>query len=230
MEESIAIRRELGVCGDLAASLNNASGCYSDLAGLETTREGRASWLAKAVKAVEEAVGIYRELGVRGDLAASLNNASNLYGARAGLETTRKGRASWLAKAVKAVEESIAIRRELGVRGDLASSLGSLCQHQRGLAETEDAPAEAARRLTLSQEAIDEAVGLFRHAGNTPHLLLALQDAVIARLLQAQAGVGLDSEELMKLIDEGFALAKSMEDEKRVAFFGDLKRKLTEGG
>ncbi|MCK4873921.1 MAG: hypothetical protein KAS72_14465 [Phycisphaerales bacterium] len=230
VEEAVGIYRELGVRGDLAMSLNNASNRYSALAGLETTREGRASWLAKAIKAVEEAVGIYRELGVRGDLAASLNNASNPYSDLAGLETTREGRASWLAKAVKAVEESIAIRRELGVRGDLASSLGSLCQHQRGLAETEDAPAEAARRLTLSQEAIDEAVGLFRHAGNTPHLLLALQDAVIARLLQAQAGVGLDSEELMKLIDEGFALAKSMEDEKRVAFFGDLKRKLTEGG
>ena len=71
---------------------------------------------------------------------------------------------------------------------------------------------------------------LFRHAGNTPHLLMSLQDAVIARLLQAQAGAGLDPEELMQLIDEGLSLATSMQNEQATEFFTDLKRQLTEGG
>ena len=53
-----------------------------------------------------------------------------------------------------AVEESVAIRRELGVRGELAMSLGSLCQHQRALAEAEVEPGEITRRLELSREAI----------------------------------------------------------------------------
>lgn len=84
--------------------------------------------------------------------------------------------------------------------------------------------------LTRSREAIDEAVTLFRHAGNTPYLLMSLQDAVIARLMLAGPGVGLDADELMGLIDEGLGLARSMEDEEAVEFFTDIKRKLSEGG
>lgn len=71
---------------------------------------------------------------------------------------------------------------------------------------------------------------LFRDAGNAPYLLIALQDAVIVRLLQAQGGAGLDAEELMKLIDEGLSLATSMQNEQATEFFTDLKRQLTEGG
>jgi len=232
VEESVAIYRELGVLGDLASSLNNVSNRHSNLAGLETTREGRRSCLAKAVEAVEESVAIYRELGVRGVLANSLNSVSNCYSGLAGLETTREGRRSWLAKAVEAVEDSVAIRRELGVRGDLAMSLGSLCRHRRALADVEGAvgPEEAARSLLLSREAIDEAVTLFRDAGNIPHLLISLQDAVIARLLQAAPGVGVDVEELAALIEEGLELATSMENEQAIEFFRDNKRKLSEGG
>ncbi|HET6493831.1 MAG TPA: hypothetical protein VFH61_00515 [Thermoleophilia bacterium] len=229
VEKAVAICRELGLRGDLAMSLSNGSNIYSDLAGLETTREGRREWLTKAVDAVEESIAIRRELGVRGDLAGSLSNASTRYGALAGLETTREGRRSWLTKAVDAVQESIAIRRELGVRADLASSLGSLCRHQGSLAETEVEPPEAERRLKLSREAIDEGVELFRHAGNTPYLLIALQEAVTGRLLLAGAGAGLDVDETMELIDEGLALAKSMEDQQAIDFFVRHKRMLTEG-
>ena len=60
--------------GLIALAFNNASVIYGTVAGLETTREGRRSWLAKAVAAVEESVAIYRDLGVRRDLADSLNN------------------------------------------------------------------------------------------------------------------------------------------------------------
>lgn len=230
VEESIAIHRDLGLTGDLAGTLNNVSLRYGNLAGLQTTREGRQSWLEKAVEAAEESAAIRRRLGLRRSLAASLNNVSTHYRGRAGIETTRKLRRFWLEKAVKAVEESITIHRELGLTGELASSLGSLCQHQRAFAETEVEPAETARRLSLSREAISEAVALFREAGNTSQLLLAYEYAVTARLEQLPIGGEVDVEELMGFIEEGLTLAQSMEDEEMTAFFTDVKRKLTEGG
>ena len=223
-EEAVEIYRELGVRGGLAGSLNNASNRYNDLAGLETTREGCRAWLTKAIEAVEESITIRCELGVPSDLASSLNTASNGYSKLASLETTREGRGAWLTKAVEAVEAAITIRRELGVRGELAMSLGSMCQHQRGLAEAAVDVEEVGRRLMLSREAIDESVALFREAGNTPYLLLALQEAVVSRALQVQAGIGVDREEWMVLIEEGLVLARSMEDEQAVGFFTNAKR------
>ena len=107
------------------------------------------SWLIKAAEVAEESVALRRELGVRGDLAMSLNNASNHYSDLAGLERARDGRRPWLIKAVEAVEEAIAIRRKLGIPGDLASSLGSMCQHQRSLAGAEVEPAEVVRPYIL---------------------------------------------------------------------------------
>lgn len=228
VKESLDICRELGLRGDLASSLNNLSNRYGDLASLETTREGRRAWLDKAVAAVEESLAIRRELGLRGDLAASLNNQSIRYRDLAELETTREGRRAWLDKAVAAVEESVAVRRELGVRGELASSLGSLCQHQRGLAETELEPEETARRLTLAREAIDEAVTLFRDAGNAPHQLIVFQEAVATRLLLAQSGVAPDPSELLNLIDEGLTLATSLRNDAAIDFFTTQKRNLTD--
>jgi hypothetical protein len=215
---------------ELATSLNNASNQYSDLARLETTSEGRRAWVTKAVEAVEESVAIHRGLSGGGDLASSLNSASNRYSELAGLETTREGRGLWLTRAVEAVEEAVGIWRELGVGGDLAMSLGALGQHQRSLAEAEVDPAEAERWLTRSREVIDEAVALFREAGNTPYLLMSLQDAVVARVMLARAGAGVDAEELMGLVDEGLGLGRSMEDEGAVEFFSGVKRKLSEGG
>ena len=46
-----------------AMSLNNASNRYSELAGLEETREGRVGQLERAVEAIEEAV---RKIGGAG--------------------------------------------------------------------------------------------------------------------------------------------------------------------
>ena len=44
--------------------------------------------------------------------------------------------------------------------------------------------------------------------------------------MQAKGGVGPDANELMDLIDEGLGLARSMENEKAIGFFSDVKRKL----
>jgi hypothetical protein len=226
VEESIGIRREMGVPGDLARSLNNASAFYSRLANLETTREGQSGWLRKAVEAVEESVGIRREMGVPGDLARSLNNASAFYSALAGLEMTREGRGGWLRKAMEAVEEAVRIYRELGVQGDLAISLGATCQILRMKAENSDDAGARLADLRSSRDAIQEAAGFFCESGNTPYFLMSLQNVVIAHGLVADAGDPLDEAAIRAACTKGRALAQSMEDSERAAFFADVLEQL----
>jgi hypothetical protein len=57
---------------EVAMSLNNASRFYSALAGLEETKEGRKEQLDIAVEYIEEAIEIYKELGLKVELANSL--------------------------------------------------------------------------------------------------------------------------------------------------------------
>ncbi len=99
----------------LSMASNNASVFYSELAGLEESREGRAERLRAAVAAIEEAVRIRRALGLQADLAMSLNNASNRYSELAGLEESREGRAERLRAAVAAIEEAVTIFRSYGI-------------------------------------------------------------------------------------------------------------------
>ena len=63
----------------MATSLNNASNFYSDIAGLEVTKEARKEKLDIAIKYIEEAIGIRRELGLKTDLADSLGNSVLVY-------------------------------------------------------------------------------------------------------------------------------------------------------
>jgi hypothetical protein len=53
----------------------------------------------------------------------SLNNASNRYSGLAALEETKEARKEQLDIAVEYIEEAIWIRRELGLKADLADSL-----------------------------------------------------------------------------------------------------------
>jgi hypothetical protein len=57
---------------DLSASLNNGANLYSELAALQQTREERLESVQKAVNYIEEAIEIYRDLGLIFDLAHSL--------------------------------------------------------------------------------------------------------------------------------------------------------------
>jgi len=125
IEEAARLYRDLGLRAELAASLNNASGCYSDLAGQEEMREGRVQLLQQAVAAIEEAVTIHRDLGLRAKLATFLNNASLRYSDLAGQEETREGRGQLLEQAVAAIEEAARLSRDLGLRAELAMSLNN---------------------------------------------------------------------------------------------------------
>ncbi|MGB7000937.1 MAG: hypothetical protein WBE22_02825, partial [Halobacteriota archaeon] len=137
IEEATVIRRELGLKADVATSLNNSSNFYSDLAGLEVTKEARKEKLDIAIKYIEEAIGIYKGLGLKANVATSLNNASNFYSDLAGLEETKEARKEKLDIAIKYIEEAIGIRRELGLKANVATSLNNASNFYSDLAGLE---------------------------------------------------------------------------------------------
>ena len=123
IEEAIEIKRKLGLKVNVAASLNNASSFYYDIAGLEETKEARKEKLDNALVYIEEAIRIYEELDLKADVAMSLNNASTFYSDLAGLDVTKEARKEKLDKAIEYIEDAIGIRRELGLKAKLAHSL-----------------------------------------------------------------------------------------------------------
>jgi len=226
IEESVRIRRGLGLQADLASSLNNASLRYSDLAGLEETREGRAQRLRQAVEAIEEAVSLYRGLGLQADLAMSLNNASAFYSDLAGLEETRQGRAERLRQAVEAIEESVRIRRGLGLQADLAMSLNNAAKAYFGMMDVEEEAEAQIGWLHKALAAMQGAVDGFRTQGIVPHLMVTLQNLVRIHWMLAQRTGELDAERVLALCREGEALCGPMEDEEGLAFYRQVRQAL----
>jgi len=177
IEEAIGIRRELGLKADVAMSLNNASNRYSDLVGLEDTKEGRKEKLDKAIKYIEEAIGIRRELGLKAYVASSLNNASRFYSGLAGLEETKEGRKEKLDKAIKYIEEAIGIRRELGLKADVATSLNNASNSYSDLAGLEETKEGRKEKLDKAVEYIEEAIGIRRELGLKADVAMSLNNA-----------------------------------------------------
>jgi tetratricopeptide (TPR) repeat protein len=173
-EEAVRLNRALGLQRNLATALDVASNCYFSRVGVETTREDRGSWLHRAIEAVEEAACIHRELGMQGHLAMSLSNVSNLYSELASLETTCESQGNWLRKAVAVVEESVRIRRALGVQDELAASLNNASQRYSSLAGLETSHETSACWLEKAVEAVEEAVHISREVGMQAELALSL--------------------------------------------------------
>jgi tetratricopeptide (TPR) repeat protein len=103
--------------------LFNLSYYYSEKIKESRTKVELSSNLEKAIKYIEEAIGIYKELGLKADVATSMNNASNFYSDLAGLEETKEARKEKLDNAVEYIEEAIGIYKELGLKANLAHSL-----------------------------------------------------------------------------------------------------------
>jgi tetratricopeptide (TPR) repeat protein len=143
--------------------LNNASCFYSDLARLEETKEARKEKLDIAVEYIEEAIGIRRELGLKADVAMSLNNASNRYSDLAGLEETKEARKEKLDIAVEYIEEAIGIRRELGLKAGVAMSLNNASCFYSDLARLEETKEARKEKLDIAVEYIEEAIGIQFH-------------------------------------------------------------------
>jgi len=81
--------------------LFNLSYYYSEKIKKSKTKEELSDNLGKAIKYIEEAIGIYKELGLKADVATSMNNASSFYSDLAGLEVTKEARKENLDKAIK---------------------------------------------------------------------------------------------------------------------------------
>jgi tetratricopeptide (TPR) repeat protein len=150
----------------VAMSLNNASNRYSNLVGLEVTKDARKEKLDIAIKYIEEAIGIYKGLGLKADVAMSLNNASNRYSDLAGLEETKETRKEKLDIAIKYIEEAIGIYKELGLKVDVATSMNNasgVYSDLAGLEETKEArKGKLDRAIKYIEEAIDGPCGIRR--------------------------------------------------------------------
>jgi len=162
IEEAVGVYRRLNVPAYLAASLNNASGCYAALAEAAASVEERRELLGKAVATIEEAIRIRRRLNLPADLGRSLNNASNLYADLAQAAASVEERRELLGKAVAAIEEAIRIRRRLNLPADLAGSLNNASPCYAALAEAAASVEERRELVGKAVAAIEEAVGLYR--------------------------------------------------------------------
>jgi tetratricopeptide (TPR) repeat protein len=174
IEEAIRIRRELGLKADVAMSLNNASNRYSDLAGLEVTKEARKEQLDIAVDYIEEAIRICKELGLKADVATSMNNASGFF-YLAGLEETKEAGKEKLDIAVDYIEEAIRIYKEFGLKADVATSMNnasSFYSYLAGLEETKEARKE---KLGIAVDYIEEAIRIRRELGLKVELAHSLE-------------------------------------------------------
>jgi tetratricopeptide (TPR) repeat protein len=218
IEEAIKIYRDLGLQADVAMSLNNASSFYSDLAGLETTRESRAEKLQKAIEYIEEAIKIRRDLGLQADVAMSLNNASNRYSDLAGLETTRESRAEKLQKAIEYIEEAIKIRRDLGLLADVAMSLGTASICFRNMSEAAEIQEIRLELMKKALEYIEEALDRFQKLGLAKYEVRALTNAVITHIALGELE-NIDFIRAKAICSKGMALAEEMEDNDRASFF-----------
>jgi tetratricopeptide (TPR) repeat protein len=177
IEEAIGIRRELGLKADVAMSLNNASNRYSELAGLEVTKVGMKERLDKAIEYIEEAIGIRRELGLKADVAMSLNNASNRYSELAGLEVTKEARKEKLDKAVKYIEEAIVIYKELGLKADVAMSMNNASSFYSNLARLEETKEARKEMLDKAVEYIEKAIRIYRELGLKADVAMSMNNA-----------------------------------------------------
>jgi tetratricopeptide (TPR) repeat protein len=176
-EEAIVIKRVLGMKAGIAASLNNASNLYSDLAALGETKEGRKELLDKAIEYIEEAIVIYRELGMKAEVATSLNNASNFHSDLAALEEKKEGRKELLDKAIEYIEEAIGIRRELGMKADVAMSLNNASNLYSDLAALEEKKKGRKELLDNAIGYIEEAIGIYRELGMKAEVATSLNNA-----------------------------------------------------
>jgi tetratricopeptide (TPR) repeat protein len=177
IEGAIAIYKELGLKAEVAGSLNNASNFYSVLAELEVTKEAREEKLDKAVVYIEEAIGIRRELGLKAEVAGSLNNASNFYSVLAELEETKEARKEKLDKAVVYIEEAIAVYKELGLKADLATSLNNASSFYSDLAGLEETKETRKEQLDIAVEYIEEAIGIRRELGLKADVAMSMNNA-----------------------------------------------------
>jgi tetratricopeptide (TPR) repeat protein len=189
IEEAIGIRRELGSKAEVAMSMNNASNCYLDLAVLEETKEARKEKLEIAVDYIEEAIEIYKGLGLKADVAMSMNNASNCYSDLAVLEETKEARKEKLEIAVDYIEEAIGIYKELGLKAEVATSMNNASNRYSNLAVLEETKEARKEKLEIAVDYIEEAIRIRRELGLKVDVVdsLAISVFVYSKIIEFDA-------------------------------------------
>jgi tetratricopeptide (TPR) repeat protein len=177
IEEAIGIRKDLGLRADLSTSLNNASNRYAELYSLQQTRNEKLESIQTAVKYIEEAIGIYRDLGLRADLSGSLNNASNFYAELYSLQETRDEKLESIQTAVKYVEEAIEIRKDLGLRAELSGSLNNASNRYAELYPLQETRDEKLESIQTAVKYVEEAIEIRKDLGLRTELSGSLNNA-----------------------------------------------------
>jgi hypothetical protein len=119
----------------LATALFNTSNAHSDLAALQTSRQERAQALQHAIAYIEEAIQLYRALGLQAEVATSLNNASGIYRAMAQETKVVEGQVKWLEKGLACIEEAVSTFRAQGIVPYLLVALANAVMTHLMLAE-----------------------------------------------------------------------------------------------
>ena len=172
-EEALTISRDPE---ERAMFLNNASNLYSELASPETTAGRRRERVEMAIGYAEEAIGLYRALGLQADVAMSLNNASTLYSELASLETVA-GRRGHLEKAIGYAEEAIELCRKQRLQENLAASLNNASTLYSELASLESTYEGPRGDIEKAAGCAEEAVELYRALGLQANVAMSLNNA-----------------------------------------------------
>jgi tetratricopeptide (TPR) repeat protein len=213
--------RQARAGAELATALSNQSGSLSLLGRRED-----------ALKTIEEAVAIRREL------ATAHPDATLRARARADLATALNNQAGWLSdlsrrgEALTAIEEAVAIRRELATAHPDAFPQGSALADLATAVNNQALMLGGAGRRDEALAASEEAVGIYRElAAQRADALLdasALADLATA-LTNASVRLG-DAgrrEDALAASEESVEILRQLEDARPDAFLPDLTTALT---
>jgi hypothetical protein len=191
VETAIRLYEELEMWDYVAMARDMACYRYADLAALAKAGDDVNAVQEKAIRAGEEAVRIYRTLGLRHAMAMSLNNVSLRYTEKAGPEELPHSN-GWLDKAQRTVEEASLIIRELGSSGNLAIVLicaGNL-YYRKALRLRDKEEKDWSLWLRKATEAADEAIRLFEEVEDQTYFASAIWLA--GRILHLKASLSED--------------------------------------
>jgi len=164
LEESLAIRRELGDQRGMADSLVNLGIVAHSLADYTSAQILH-----------EESLAIRRELGDKGGIANSLANLGNVAYSQGDYTASRSLH-----------EEGLALHRELGNRGGIANSLGNLGDVAYAQGDNISAKALNEESLAIRRELGDRG-GTADALGNLGDVAYSQSDYIIARTLYEES-------------------------------------------
>ena len=177
------------------------------------------------MKAIEEAVDLYRRLNLPADLAGSLNNASNRYSNLAQAAEGVEERRELLERSVKAIEQAVKIRRRLNLPADLAMSLGNRTNVLTAQAQLAEDEAQVRAFRVKAAQTIDEAISLFEQVGQNFLLVRAYPHGVRTHLpLMSQRPESL--QKFKEYAAKAASLLRTYGKESEAARYEDLLRRL----